>query len=113
MATDQEIEATLKRAKEIDDQIAQLVRQAQDRNLDDLFASADKEFERFSGVLKAENPPAGTGPACFDAAITLIADWSEVEVAALEGMHEADGGKSPGSAKTAPARAGQRRGMRI
>jgi hypothetical protein len=112
MATEQEIEATLARSKEIDEQIAQLLKQAKERNLNELFDSADNQFARFAGVLAAQNPPAGTGPACFDATVELIADWAGMEVAAIEGMDEADGGSSA-KPKSAPSRPAQRRGMRI
>ena len=116
MVTEREIEATQKLSQELDAQVAQLVKQAQDssKSLAPLFEGVEKESARLGELTRRKQPPAGLPGQCLDAALELISDWTDMEVEAIKGMNEAEGGKAPGSqsAKSGPARP-QRRGMRI
>jgi hypothetical protein len=99
---------------EIDAKVAELIKQASDpsKSLAPLHDMADNEFRRLGELLGTPNAPAGTIPALFEATVSVIGDWSDFEVAALEGMEAAQhGAKKP--ATSAPVRTGQRRGMRI
>jgi len=116
MATEQEIEATRKLSQELDAQVAQLVRQAQDpsKSLGPLFEGVDREIERLVELTRREKPPAGLTQECFDAALELMIDWTGMESEAIKAMNEAEGRTTPGSqsAKSGAARP-QRRGIRI
>ena len=116
MVTDQEIEATRKLSQELDAQVAQLVKQAQDpsKSLAPLFEGVDKEIERLVELTRRKQQPAGLPGECLDAALELISDWTDMEAEAIKGMNDAEGGTASGSpsAKSGPTRP-QRRGMRI
>jgi len=117
MATEQEIAATQKLSLELDEQVKQLVRQAQDssKSLAPLFDGLDKEIERFVGLSQTKDQPAGMTRDCLTAAVDVIADWVDLEVEAIKAMQEADGAKTKGGEPTrsGSARPAQRRGMRI
>lgn len=115
MVTDQEIEATRKLSAELEAKAEGLLRQALDssKSLAPLFDAADREYGRLKAVLNStDEAPEGTGLACFVATAELIGDMAELEVTALEGIHEA-GGDTKKANNAGPARAAPRRGMRI
>jgi hypothetical protein len=112
MTTDHEIEATQRKSAELEAELAKLMDDALDpaKNMSVVAEAADKEIARFTEVLKSKDAPQGE---CLGAAIELIADWSDVELAALEGLKEAGALKS--SAQSTPTRssAPRRGGMRV
>jgi hypothetical protein len=119
--TDEEIEATMAKSRELSAQVEKLTAEALDpaKDLGKLKDAFDQELQKFVTFTKQPDAPIGTGLQSLMLAVETIADFGAVEVAAAEGLAGKDAGTkgapgAPNSGAMGLLRSGPpRRGVRI